>query len=169
MTFSFEIINKKGDRIIVSLSSLFQYTKELLPNKFSEIEIIEINIEREAPQEPIQVEILSRIADELIKFSEDNPNAIFYYFCDTTQEIPFKRNSRKDNVQSYRNRLFSLLFERFNKKATETWADQLIELYDRTTESTLYTHLLIRKKFFPITEIFKKEINNNFQVISEQK
>lgn len=169
MNLSFDVITKEGDKIIVSLTSFYPYIKELIGDVLPQLEIVEISFFRESGTNPIKIEVFGKIAQVLISIAQDNPNTIFYYFCDLTEEIPHQRIGRNLSYQEYRNNLFKLLFMRYNSEAQEHWSDIEIELKSTQTEQTLFAHFLIRDHHLHLVDILRNEVMSNFKSISEQK
>lgn len=168
MKFSFRISSEKGDTILVSLSSLYDYIKDIVPPSFNQIEIIEIIIARVEGDRPIGISTFKVLSDKLIEIAEDNPNIVFFYSCDTTPNIPKQRKTRKESSQYYRNKLFKTLFQRYVNKTNDEWIDKEIILQDKTEEDYIY-HILIRKQHREIAQTLLKEIQTTFNMTNSMK
>ena len=169
MNLSFDVITKEGDKIVVSLNSLYPYISELLGDLFPKLEIVEITIVRENGNNPIKIEVFGRIAQVLLLVAQENPDTILYYFCDMTEELPHQRSGKTLSCQEYRNNLFKHLFQRYCSKSNEHWTDIEVEMRSTQLEQTLYAHFLLRDKHLPLVDILRNEVLNNFKSISDQK
>lgn len=169
MNLSFDVITKEGDKLVVSLTSFYPYMDELIGNMFSGMELVEISIYRESGNNPIRMEVFGKIAQVLITIAQDNPQTLFYYFCDATERLPHQRAGRNIALHEYRNTLFSKLFKRYQQQAGVHWSDIEIELKSDIEEQVFYAHLLIRDKHLSLVDILRNEVLSNFKTISEQK
>lgn len=169
MNLSFDINTQEGDKVIVSLCSSYAYLKELIPNQKEEFELLEVSIIREKGSNPIKVEVFGKIADILVSIAEENPHTILFYFCDIIEGIPRLRPGKGVPSHVYRNELFKLLFTRYCDRAQEHWSD--IEVILKSTDPVLemYAHFLVRDRHLPMVDMLKKEVQNNFKTISDQK
>ena len=161
MNITFDVNTEKGDKIVVSLFSYPCLSNVL----FSNNEVLEINIERIKGESVILLEVFGKIAKTLINIADNNPDVLFYYFCDTSESIPKQRNNKKGDV--YRHELFSLLFERYSKLSEESWIDKPIKL--EWEQETYYIHILLRKKHKRFIDILEKEIKDGFKTIINEK
>lgn len=164
MNINFDVNTDKGDKIIVSL---FSYP--FLPDKIKseKIEIVEISITRDSGSNVIKPKTFKKIADRLIQIAEIDNDLIYYYFCDSDEELPNKRQNKDSTVQCYRDQLFSLLFLRYTRSTKEEWSDNRIVM--KSDESIYYAHFLTRKSHGRFIEIIKEEINNDFILITTSK
>lgn len=164
MNITFDVNTDEGDKIVVSLFSYPFLPENLTSDK---IEIVEININREAGYNTIMPKTFKRIAEKLIQIAEMNENIIYYYFCDSNEAIPYKRHNDKSTVQCYRDRLFSSMFLRYSKVAKEIWTDNRVVM--NNDEITYYAHFITRKSHDLFIKEIEKEINNDFNLISDSK
>lgn len=169
MNLSFDINTQEGDKVIVSLVSSYPYLNEIAPVGVPEFELLEVSIIRDREAGPIKISVFGRIADILISIAEDNPNGVLFFFCDIVEGIPNQRPNKSIASHEYRNRLFKLLFERYSPKAKDHWSDIEVVLESDSPRIEMYTHFLLRDKHLPLVEFLQGEIQNNFELISEQK
>ena len=134
-----------------------------------DFDIIEVSIIREKGNNPIKIGVFGKIAEILMSIVEDNPEIVFFYFCDTIEEIPKYRPNRLISAHNYRNELFKLLFKRYSPEAKDHWSDVEIVLESDSPKLEFYSHLLVRDRHLPMVDYLRDEIYDNFGMISEQK
>ena len=169
MNLSFDIITQEGDKVIVSLVSLYPYLREIAPDGVPDFELLEVSIIRAKGTKTIKMDVFGKIADILISIAEDNPEGILFYFCDIVEGIPNQRSNKLIASHEYRNELFKLLFKRYSPKAKEHWSDIEVVLESDSPKLEMYAHFLLRDKHLPLADFLRGEVQNSFEIISEQK
>lgn len=168
MDYTFEIKTHEGDEIIVSLMSPYNFIKEILPkDSLNGLELIEISIIRKNGENLIPVDVLLSIAHRIALILESHPNAILYYFCDNIDPIPYKNKRRKCTSQQYRDRLFSLLFEKYVKYSTKNWNDYRITTKIHNEDQ--YAHLIYRDEHKNNIDNLVKEFMRMFEIMEPDK
>lgn len=165
MNITFDINTQEGDKLIVSLFS-YPFLSQSI-GVTNGMEIVEISITRETGTGVVPVKVFGEIAKKLINIADNDPNVIFYYFCDATDEIPKQRNNRRTRCQDYRNELFKLVFQRYYNLAKDNWFDNEVRM--PSEDSNYFAHFLIREQHSDVIELLKKEVMNNFQEIISLK
>lgn len=108
-------------------------------------------------------EIVSKATDILLS----SPDAVLFYFCDFSEQIPHVRHSRDLLCQEYRDRLFKAMFERFCQNSCEDWNDYRIEAIIHGAPQ--YVHLIFRDEHKEVISVIGQEIKNMFGIIEAEK
>ena len=115
MDISFDIENRKGDRLRVALSfydtdaiRVFSSDPETLSLKFFDVTLIRI-----AGDGYVGARSLNTIAETLGRFLDENEEAVLCFYCDDTTDII--RNHNELSPQEYRSRLFTRMFDRYSR------------------------------------------------------
>lgn len=163
MRISFDILTTSKDSYRVILSSgkdAFFATTDFVSLIDIDIDIVEIDLERLSGNKPTELKTLRLITTKIIKFIKQNKKTVLYYYCDDMSEIV---GVTKEILwpQEYRNRLFSLLFERFCKNIPD------LELKDVTIQINqvgrpLFMHLITRLEYVPILEKIRNFLLDNY-------
>ena len=167
MNLSFSKQINEGDTIVVSLCSYYTEIASLIGSDHY-FELINIDIVRENGQSTVPMSALSDICRTLVKILDDTPDAVAYYFCDYVTEIPGMRQGRDISCQSYRNRLFKLLFQKFSQDSKDEWEDREIIIENMET-GNLYVHLIYRNRHKDVIAALVDEILKDSDAILSQK
>lgn len=168
MEISFEINTEKGDSLVVSLLSSYDFIKEVVNHSGSaEIEIIDVSIIRKSGDGQISVIVLKEIASKISNVLESSPNAILFYYCDSSDPIPGIRSSRSILCQEYRDRLFNLMFARFVGNENPGWRDYRIEATIKGEPQ--FVHLIYRLDSKDTVDAIGREVLQTFSDIELQK
>ena len=167
MNLSFSKQINEGDTIVVSLCSYYTEIASLIGSDHY-FELINVDIVRENGQSTVPVSALSDICRTLVKILDDTPDAVAYYFCDYVTEIPGMRKGRDISCQSYRNRLFKLLFQKFSQDSKDEWEDREIIIENMET-GNLYAHLIYRNRHKDVIAALVDEILKDSDAILSQK
>jgi len=168
MEISFEIITEKGDTLVVSLSSSYDYISGLLcEKKLSNIEIIDISIIRKTGISSIPPAVFKEMTSKVCDILSSSPNSVLFYFCDSTDPVPDARQSRHIRCQEYRDKLFSLIFERFCSDSKDEWRDCRIEATIKGEPQ--YAHIIYRGFLQESVDAVGEEIRNIFNIMEVEK
>ena len=155
--------------MVVSLCSYYADIESVINTGFgSRVELINIDIVRENGESSVPMDALSDICRTLTKILDDTPEAVAYYFCDYLTPVPGMRYRDGITCQSYRNRLFKLLFQRFSQDSKEEWEDREV-IIENTDTGDLYAHLIYRDRHRPVIDALVEEILNDSETILSQK
>lgn len=168
MEISFEINTEKGDAIVVSLLSSYQFIKDIVDqSRFSDIEVIDVSIVRKSGNNTISSNVLKEIVSRISDIVSSSPNAILFYLCDSTDPIPNLRATRTILCQEYRDRLFNLMFSRFSNELEIEWRDYRIET--SINGDPQFAHLIYRTEHKDTVDDIGREILRTFKEIELQK
>lgn len=112
MEVTFSITFREGNVIRVSLSSFSDDDLKALDERLGGTQLLNVSLVREKGDLYTDWSTLSKIVMKLGQTLIDNPDIILYYYCDEITPIPNIRASRSLQPAEYRNRLFSILFEK---------------------------------------------------------
>lgn len=152
---------------MVSLCSYYTEIASLIGTNHY-FELINIDIVRENGQSAVPMNALSDICKTLVKILDDTPDAVAYYFCDYITDIPSMRQGRDISCQSYRNRLFKLLFQKFSQDSKDEWEDREVIIENMGT-GDLYAHLIYRNRHKDVIAALVDEILEYSDAILSQK
>ncbi|MBR5699727.1 MAG: hypothetical protein IKX37_01390 [Bacteroidales bacterium] len=141
MEISFSIFFREGNEIRVSLSSFSEEALGDIATDLAGIELVDISLVRQQGDFYADWKTLLQIATSIGKFLSENPNAILYYYCDEINPIPHIRPSHNIQPAEYRNRLFSILFQ----KGALLFPSLEVEdkpIIIKSDEGTAYIHLI---------------------------
>ena len=114
--------DKEGNHLLVALSNAGRdYKAALLEEEDVETEVVEISLEKEHPEIPLQGMIFPRVAMFLLKVLRDNPDAVYYY---TVSFEALPEEHRGKSAKDYRASLFSGLETLI--KSRGQWPDDLL-------------------------------------------
>jgi len=168
MNCSFSVNTKKGGTLVVSLLSSYEFLKQVVDQKrFANIEVTDISISREDGNGVISIDVLKMVASQISKIVNQQQNVILFYFCDSSMPIPAIRNTRTISEQEYRDKLFSLMFERYANLEKAEWNDYRIEV--TVGNEPQFAHLLYRTEHKETIDDISKEIRNTISEIEHQK
>ena len=168
MEVSFEINTEKGDALVVSLLSSYDFIREIVDqNRFSDIEVIDISIVRKSGDGQIPIVVLKEIVSKISDILANSPNAILFYYCDSSDPIPNIRVSRGMLCQEYRDRLFNLMFTRFGCIGPIEWQDYRVET--TINGEPQFAHLIYRPSHKDTIDDIGREILNVLSAIELQK
>ena len=112
MEVTFSITFREGNVIRVSLSSFSDDVLTALNESLDGVQLVNVSLVREKGNLYTDWSTLSKIVMKLGQILIDNPDIILYYYCDEITPIPNIRASRHLQPAEYRNRLFSILFQK---------------------------------------------------------
>lgn len=140
MNFDFSIYQEEGNQIKVSLRSFSDESTKELSNILKDTELIDITLERTG-NGTIKLKLFTEIIERLYTIFQQNKNAIFYYYCDEIHEIPQMRKTKALSPAEYRNKLFSLLYQKGAARHNDI---QIIdrEIIIESDEGKAFIHLL---------------------------
>lgn len=168
MEVSFEINTDKGDALVVSLISSYDYLRELIDqSRIGNLEVIDVSIVRKSGHGRIPITVLKEVASKISDIMESSPNAILYYFCDSTDPIPTIRQYRELLCQEYRDRLFNLMFVRYGNIGSIEWQDYRIKT--TINDQPQFVHLIYRPSHKDTIVDIETEIRKVFSEIELQK
>lgn len=164
MVVSFEVCTDSNDTFRVVLSSgkdAFFTAAEAIPH--SEIEIVEIDLERISGTRPATLKTLMKIAEGIADFFNQDDHVILYYYCDDTSDIP-SGSSRHTDIwpQEYRSQLFSRMFQRqvVRHALEEDIVDVIIRI--QQGDRPVIMHLIARAKHKHYVETLQAYIMHNY-------
>jgi glutaredoxin-related protein len=112
MEVTFSITFREGNVIRVSLSSFTDDDLTALNESLGGVKLVNVSLVREKGNLYTDWSTLSKIVMKLGQILIENPDIILYYYCDEITPIPNIRASRRLQPAEYRNRLFSILFQK---------------------------------------------------------
>lgn len=116
--------DKEGNHLLVALSNADRdYKAAFLEEDDLETEVVEISLEKEHPEIPLQGIIFPRVAKFLLKELRENPDAVYYYTV-SFEALPEEHHGK--SAKEYRSSLFSGL-ETLIKSRGEWPVDLLTE------------------------------------------
>lgn len=164
MIVSFDVNSERDDVFRVVLSSgkdAFFAADDVVP--FSEIEIVEIDLERVRGVHPASIKVLTKIADGIANFFLQDERAVLYYYCDDAMDIP-SGSSRHEDIwpQEYRSQLFSRMFQRHmsHHPQEEEIVDVTIQIMQG--DRPILMHLISRAEHMRQVEMVKDYIMQNY-------
>lgn len=168
MQVSYEINTEKGDTVVVSLVSSYDFLNNILhQNSFPDIEIIDVSIVRKSGDGVITMAVLKEIVHVISEIMQSSPNAILFYYCDSSDPISVIRKTRKVLCQEYRDRLFSLMFARYTTNSPTIWYDYRIET--TINDEPQFIHLIYRENHKNAIDIISREVYNTLYEVGHQK
>lgn len=126
-----------------------------------------MSIIRKSGDSKIPITVLKEVVSKISDIMESSPNAILYYYCDSTDPIPNIRESRGLLCQEYRDRLFNLMFNRFGSNGSIEWQDYRIKT--SINDEPQFVHLIYRPNHKDTIVNIGIEILNVFSEIELQK
>lgn len=165
MIVFFDIHTETDDLFRVTLSSgedAFFATAEVLQELKSDIDIIEIDLERIRGTHNANLKTLRLIADRIGQCFQQNEKAALYYYCDE-MELPIENPRRLGEwPQEYRSQLFSSMFKRYvQNNGLDSIADVTIMIMQGNRP--IYMHLIARECHQKQLESFKNYISKNYE------
>lgn len=166
MVVSFDIVTEEGDIFRVLLTSgedAFFATPDIYATLGSDIEIVEIDLERISGSNPASLKTLGMISDGIFRCFKQNDKAILYYFCDDLNEIPVLGKGKEDVwPQEYRSMLFHRMFQRYVtlNNVSEDFVDVVVVINEDTRP--LYMHFIARAKHLHYIELLKEFVYSNY-------
>ncbi len=168
MNISFEIRTYEGDELIVSLSSSYDFVKELVGSRgLPDIEIIDMSIVRKSGHSRVSIMALREIVTRVADIISSSPDSVLFYLCDPVEPIPNSRPTRCGLCQQYRDRLFSLMFERFGQESGVGWYDHRI-VADIHGEPQ-FAHLIFREDHKEAISLLVEEAQSIFGIMDAEK
>lgn len=160
MEVSFSFKYEEENELRVSLSSFVKESLgEELSSKLGDIDLVDVTLYRQAGDSKATWRILNDIVEQLGKVLVENSHSIFYYYCDEITPIPNMRNSHNLTPAEYRNKLFSILFQKGVALIPEAvFVDDLITII--TDKGTAYIHLIYNSDLSEKATLVKDEINS---------
>lgn len=109
--------DKEGNHLMVALDFYDDDYKQntlQIPEEYSDIEIVDINIEKADLKRPISCAAFFKMTTWLVEQFKTHENAIFTYICSISE---LETNHKGINPQEYRRDLFDALLQRVIKNA----------------------------------------------------
>ena len=157
ITFSIKYHEKNELRVSLSTFSKESLGAEL-SNQLGNVELVDVTLFRQSGDLRANWNTLNRVVVQIGRILHENPDCIFYYYCDEINPIPKMRDSHDLTPAEYRNRLFSILFRKgaslFPK---DCLIDDLITI--ETEQGVAYIHLIYRSNLTDKASIIKEELN----------
>ena len=113
-------------------------------------------------QKVTPMKLLNKISQTIASFFIGHPNAILFYQCDDISDVPMSIKKKEDSlsVQTYRNRLFTKLFDKIGKKLSLSVVDTPI--YIDACGNDIYIHIISREIHIDVVDKIKKNIHFGF-------
>lgn len=113
-------------------------------------------------QKVTPLKLLNKISQLIASFFIGHPNAILFYQCDDISDVPMSLRKKEDNltVQSYRNRLFTKLFDKMALQLNVSVIDTPI--YIDACGNNVYIHIISRDIHSDIVDKISKDIHLGF-------
>lgn len=166
MEVNFEINTFKGDGIIVSLKSSYDFIQQLFNEQHCPaVEVIDMSIYRKSGSEPVPISALKEIIENTKSIISSSLNTVLFYLCDSVDPIPYIRKSRDINCQQYRDLLFGKMFERYCKDTP--WLDYRIETV--INGEPQFAHIIYREEFSDSIKIIGQEVQELFGIMQDNK
>ena len=164
MRISSDLTSENGDTYRVVLSSgedTFFVGDAVRAFIGSEIEIIEVDLERISGTTRTSPSILYKIADLIGSFMEQDPDCVLYFYCDDIALLPKDATQKNIWPQEYRSRLFSRMFEHYSMQHTSLSAENIPIVIDAVGRP-IYMHLIARTEHLTYIDTIKKYVINNY-------
>lgn len=115
MDLSFDIMNQKGDQIMVALSYYDYETIRVFSSDPLTLTLVfyDVTLVRKAGEGYVGNKMLFAVSDVLAKFMDENEEAVLCFYCDADTDV--HRNHMDLLPQEYRSQLFSRMFEMYVK------------------------------------------------------
>ena len=142
--------DKEGNHLMVALDFCDDDYKQNtlnIPEEFSDVDIVDINIEKVYIDKPISAAVFFRMSAWLLLQYNIHDNAVFSFIC-STDELP-NVNPRALSPQMWRWILFDRLFHRVKDKRDINLQDIMVGPDDYIT----YGRAFFRAKHAPIIHI----------------
>lgn len=164
MVVTFDVNSEKADVFRVILSSgkdAFFAADNVVP--LSDIEIVEIDLERVSGEHPATMKVLAKIADGIANFFNQDERAVLYYYCDDVLEIP-SGNSRHAGIwpQEYLSQLFGRMFQRHISLHPPKEEIVDVEIQIMQGNRPIIMHLIARAKHMTYVERIKDYVVKNY-------
>lgn len=120
------ISDNRGNHLLVALDFCDDFYKQQalqIHEEFSNIDIIDISIEKVYLNKPIGVSVFFKLSEWLLNEFSSLPNAIFTYICSTDE---LSSNHNEILPQEYRWKLFDVLSNRINSKLNMNIQDVIV-------------------------------------------
>ena len=153
----------EGDEINVSLSLFPESSISEIKDILGNTDLIDIVLERNGNKSSVSQKELLELTEKIANYIIENKNQIFYYYCDEINPIPGQRKNRKDTPAEYRNKLFSILFEKIKQKHPDSSIEDRLVIIE-TSEGKAYIHLIYHNSLF----IKVNHIENYLYTISQK-
>lgn len=164
MRISSDFTSESGDIYRVILSSgedTFFVGDDVRDLVGSNIEIVEVDLERISGNSKTTPSVLYKIADLIGSFMEQDNDCVLYFFCDDISPIPQIKAHRNIWPQEYRSRLFSSMFEHYTLQHKNLSATDITIVIDAVGRP-IYMHLIAREKHLPFVDTIKQYVMNNY-------
>lgn len=120
-----------------------------------------IYLDRKGSKQPVtSLRVLTAISNIIKDFMLRHNNAMLYYVCDDMMEIPRMSKHRQSDgtkVQSYRNDLFTKLFEKATRSLAVPVNDTPVLL--DSCGNTIYIHIIAREKHQSVVERLSQDVH----------
>lgn len=159
MDISFDIENRKGDRLRVALSfydtdaiRVFSSDPETLSLKFFDVTLIRI-----AGDGYAGMRSLNAVSEILGRFLDENDDAVLCFYCDDTTDII--RNHNDLSPQEYRSKLFSRMFDKYSgSRHNNTYINRTIRFI--IEDHCRFTHFICRPEHQEAVDILGEVLLN---------
>lgn len=120
--------------LIIQLSLL----NNLIGCPVEKYRVFDVSLSRSGENSTKIFECLTSVILKLIKFLEENPNSVLYYYCDDVHDL--NRRNKNISMQEYRHRLFSQMFNYLKRNVSKEISDEsVICVFDG---SKIFIHLI---------------------------
>ena len=142
--FSYPIQTASGDEYLVRINAISKKSlPEYLLAALEGIEVFEVTLERGSGNNPTSASILFDITNVIARVLFDNPDSIFYFYCDDLHDI-------------LRSQLFSRMMDRYvQKHCISNLTNTPVELH---VDHDIYIHLIAYAKHLPAVQLLKEAI-----------
>lgn len=153
--FSYPIQTASGDEYLVRINAISKKSlPEYLLAALEGIEVFEVTLERGSGNNPTSASILFDITNVIARVLFDNPDSIFYFYCDDLHDIP--RRDQNISPQAFRSQLFSRMMDRYvQKHCISNLTNTPVELH---VDHDIYIHLIAYAKHLPAVQLLKEAI-----------
>lgn len=158
MEVTFSITYEGGNELRVSLSTFSKESlgEELLA-QLGSTELVDVTLLRQRGDLIANWKTLNSLITVLGKIIHENQDVIFYYYCDELNLIPNMRHTRGLTPAEYRNKLFSILFNKGRRMfPDDSLVDDLITI--NTDIGTAYVHLIYQSHLSSKADLIKDEL-----------
>lgn len=164
MDISFDVINTKGDHILVALSTYDTTTLKALTEDSEALGLTfyDVSLRRLAGVGHVGYYVLTEIAGRLAAFLLANPTAVLCFYCDAASELD--RHHKEMPPQEYRSQLFSRMFDMYVRKFQDEMKGEILVNYpvvaidEHDRWKNQYAHFICRIAHLPIIKLMRETL-----------
>lgn len=149
MDLSFDIINSKGDHLMVALSYYDSETIRYFSSDLQTLTLVfyDVTLIRKSGEGYVGYKVLYAVSDILAKFIEENSDAVLCFYCDAATDV--RRNHKNMLPQEYRSKLFSRMYDKYTKSHhLTTLINHQVEIEDpKNPDNRQYAHFICRREY----------------------